>query len=132
MNLSRHAAYFMATRLHSLRMQSVLTAESEVHKNVRISFSRKKQGLQMFGKVNSQMPNTGPFTVKVLGRNQVGCHVSPHQKVPGKGAQNQGFRVPGLCSDAPLSTRWAEACAQNILDLQSYLERQREYQTIPS
>lgn len=48
-------------------------------KNVRwlLNFSRTNQGLNMFGKINGQMPNTRPSTAKGLEKNQVGCHLSP-------------------------------------------------------
>lgn len=41
-------------------------------KNVRwlLNFSRTNQGLNMFGKANSQMPNTGASTAKGLEKNQ--------------------------------------------------------------
>lgn len=137
MNLSKHAAYFIGKQAALTRMLCSQHSQSEVCKNVKwlLNFSLKNLGLKIFGKVNGQMPNTGPqrlpFTVKVFRRIRLGVTcLPPHQKVLGKETQRRQ-KVPGLCSSPSQSTRGAEAYLLNILDPLHHLERQRECQKSP-
>lgn len=91
--------------------------QSEVYKNVKwlLNFSRKNQGLKIFGKVNGQMPNCGPMrlpsTVKILRRITWGVIMFP-ATAKGAGAgdtKSRPQKTPGLYADPPLSIWWAEA-----------------------
>lgn len=66
--------------------------------------------------------------------DQVRCHVSPDNtnECWVGGTESRPQKVLGSYSGLPLSTRWAQTCPPNVLDLLSRVERQKECHIPPS
>lgn len=138
MNFSKHAAYFMAlTKLHSL--------ECYTHNRVRslwktlggsLTFPERIRDLTCLGRLTVRCLTLDLPQRRVLRRiRSVATCLQPHQKMLGKGAQkSRPQKPPSSHSGPPLSSRWAEACPLNTLDLLCHLERQERVPdfTIPS
>lgn len=114
MNLSKHAACFVASRLHSL--ECCARTELGVCKNFKwlLDFSRKNQGLKMFGKLTARCLTLDPHACLPPWRywEESGWfHVSPatQKGVGAGGTKSRPQNIPGLRSGLTLSARGAEA-----------------------
>lgn len=118
MNLSKHAAYFMASRFRSLECCTHNSQRSvKILSGSWISPGRFRH-LKRLEKLMAGRPTLDPRAClpQRRSREELGwCHVSPGVRAGGTKSRPQ--KVPGLCSGPPLSTKRAETCPLNILDL---------------